>query len=80
MVDAHTVFEVVYKGVVYDVRVDRTNKLSNLKRAKREKPHELVAVDTSECEECGSVTFAGVCMNSRCLARTVEGHKARDNN
>lgn len=61
------VFEVGYKGVVYDVEVRRTNKVLNLTRAKSRLKPKVVPINTEECEKCGSLKFNGVCMNTKCV-------------
>lgn len=66
MKDTGEVLEIVYKNNVYEVDVRRTNKVPNLHRAKREKQHELVAIDVSDCGDCEGIRFAGVCMNTKC--------------
>lgn len=73
-------FEVVHHNVVYDVSVRRTQKVSNLNRAKRTTSHDLVAVNTSECPECQSITFNGVCMNTKCLSVAIPGEEKPDHN
>lgn len=59
-------FEVAYKGTVYDLEVRRTNKVPNLTRAKHREVHEVIAINTEECEKCGSLKFNGICMNTKC--------------
>lgn len=67
MADTGVVFEIAYKGKVYDLSVKKTDKKPALTRAKRA-PHrlEVQAITPDQCEECGSITFNGVCMNSKC--------------
>lgn len=71
-------FEVSYKGVVYDVIVHRTDKVSDLKRPKRIKRHELVSVSVAECPECGNLMMAGVCMNTNCSASTIPSNQSSE--
>lgn len=61
-------FEVVHQRVVYDVSVRRTNKVPNVTHAKRERPHELISIETAECPDCHSLVFNNVCMNTKCVS------------
>lgn len=58
-------FDVVYKHVVYEVSVRRTQKVPNLTRAKVSNNHELVTFQTDVCA-CGALRFNNVCMNAKC--------------
>lgn len=62
------VFEVVYKGVVYDVHVQATKKNPKRNRAKKQRLEkvEVQSLDAQPCPECESLMFAGVCMNRSC--------------
>lgn len=61
-------FEVVRKGIVYDIEVRKTDKVPQLTRAKRQSSHEIVAIDTDECPLCNSLRFNGICMNTKCVS------------
>lgn len=59
-------YEIVSNHKVYQIQVRKTDKKPALRRISVVKPHEQVIVDTSECENCGSIMFNGVCMNTKC--------------
>lgn len=68
MIKTGIVFEVAYKGVVYDVHVQRTKKKPKLTRAKRKRLDkvDVQSFDTKPCPQCNSLILAGVCMNRGC--------------
>lgn len=57
--------EVVYKGVVYDLIVKKTDKKPHLTRAKRSF-QKVQKLETTSCESCGSLVVNGICMNRKC--------------
>ena len=62
------VIEIVYKGVVYDVHVQKTKKTPVTTRAKKSRLETATVqkLDMTICQSCGSVVVAGVCMNVSC--------------
>lgn len=56
------VFEVVYKGVVYDLHTVRTSKKPKLTRAKRNKGQVVQQLTVTACPNCGEVMVDGICM------------------
>jgi hypothetical protein len=63
-----SILEIVYKGAVYDVHVQKTKKTPCLTRAKRSRLEGATVqhLDVITCRECGSVMVAGICMNKGC--------------
>lgn len=69
--DTGMVFEVVYKNKVYEMVVRPSLKSPELTRPKRAvKGADVQAIQTEECDSCGSLSFNGVCMNTRCETNT----------
>jgi len=64
------VFEIVYRGVVYDVHVQATKKTPNLTRAKKARKEEVTvqALNVTQCVDCDSLRIAGICMNKECIS------------
>jgi hypothetical protein len=60
------VFEIVYKGKVYDMHVITTDKKPMLTRPKRKRNATVQRIDTSACTQCDSILVAGICMNKKC--------------
>lgn len=62
------VFEIVYKGVVYDVHVQATKKNPVRTRAKKARLETATVqrLETLPCPECDSIQVNGVCMNREC--------------
>jgi len=67
MAGTHMKLEIVYKGEVYDMIVNKTDKKPDLIRVKRKAQPVIRQVDVEPCDECGSLRFSGVCMNGRCI-------------
>jgi len=67
------VFEIAYKGVVYDVHVQTTKKKPAMTRAKKSRLETSTVhrLDMTSCQSCGSVTVAGVCMNKDCQTNSL---------
>jgi len=68
MVNTGHIFEIAYKGVVYDIHVQATKKKPHTTRAKKARKEEvtLQALDVIPCVMCDSLRIAGVCMNKSC--------------
>lgn len=62
-----TTMEIIHKGVVYELSIRPTDKKPKYSRPKRKKKTVIRQIDTTACDNCGSIKFNGVCMNSRCL-------------
>jgi len=62
------IFEIAYKGVVYDLHVQTTKKKPHTTRAKKARKEEvtLQALDIAQCVICGSLRVGEVCMNTNC--------------
>ena len=62
------VLEIVYKGSVYDLHIQKTKKKPVLTRAKKSRLEgaTIQQLDMTNCQYCGSVVVAGVCMNQSC--------------
>jgi len=68
MLKTGMVFEIVYKGTVYDVHVQQTKKTPQTTRAKKARKDivTLQALDVVPCNLCESIRVAGICMNKEC--------------
>ena len=64
------IFEISYKGTVYDIHVQQTKKVSKTTRAKKARKEvvTLQALDVAPCKLCDSVLVAGICMNKNCAS------------
>ena len=65
-----TIFEIVYRGVVYNVHVQATKKKPNLTRAKKARRQDIAiqALEVIPCVDCDSLRIAGICMNKECIS------------
>lgn len=77
MKDTGEVFQVAYKGVVYEIHVRRTNDVPKLNRPKRTPVHNVVPIETGECEFCDSITFNNICMNTHCESNQISKSKSK---
>lgn len=71
MSDTKMRLEIVYKGKVYDLTVVPTDKEPKLNRTTKKSRQDVQPIDTTECSECGSLAFNGVCMNVNCSKNIV---------
>lgn len=65
------VFEIAYKGKVYDLHVVATNKKPKLTRPKRRLGTTVQQLPTEPCKQCDSILVAGVCMNKKCPTNSL---------
>lgn len=68
MTNTGMIFEIVYKGTVYDVHVQTTKKKPHTTRAKKARKDEvtLQSIDMNQCNLCDSIRVGGICMNKEC--------------
>ena len=68
MTNTGMIFEIAYKGTVYDIHVQTTKKKPHTTRAKKARKEEvtLQALDVTPCVMCDSILVAGICMNKEC--------------
>lgn len=60
------VFEIAYKGKVYDMHIVATDKKPMLTRPKRRINQTVQRIDTEACSHCDSILVSGICMNKKC--------------
>lgn len=68
MTNTGMIFEIAYKGTVYDIHVQTTKKKAHTTRAKKGRKEEvtLQALDVTPCTFCDSIRVNGICMNKDC--------------
>lgn len=65
MMNSSATIEVVYRGVVYDMHFEKTDKQPQRARMRSKSSFQVAPIETTQCE-CGSLRFNGVCVNRDC--------------